>query len=148
MHAGRDSLFDQLPLELSHGANDLHHQTAGWGGEVEVVSQGYEGHTVSARVLDRRDQVLELPADDRIEGSRVGGCEHTVQLWARLPGPAYAQVDVLGGDFPAAAKSAMCRHSHEHDLDRNILSKRPCARRAYVTKEPIYFGDDSCCDTS
>jgi hypothetical protein len=58
VHAGRDSLFDQLPLELSHGANDVHHQTAGWGAEVEVVTQGDKGDTVSAQVFDRRDQVL------------------------------------------------------------------------------------------
>ena len=33
----------------------------------------------------------------------MGGSKHTVEFRARLLGPAYAQVDVFGGDFPAAA---------------------------------------------
>ena len=52
-------VFDQLPLKPGHGAHDVHHQTSGWSAEVEVVTQGYEGHPVGAQVLDRRDQVLE-----------------------------------------------------------------------------------------
>ncbi len=85
MHAGRDSLLDQLPLKLSHGANDVHHEPTGGRAEVKVVAQGDESYAVGAQVLDRRDQVLqaaaepvELPADDGIEGPRVCSGQHPV----------------------------------------------------------------------
>jgi hypothetical protein len=38
-----------------------------------------------------------------IEGPGVGSSKHSVELWARLPGSPYSQVDVFGSDFPAAA---------------------------------------------
>ena len=59
MHAGGYPFLDQLPLKLSHGANDVQHEPTGRGAEVEVVGQGYEGHPIGAEILDRRDQVLE-----------------------------------------------------------------------------------------
>jgi hypothetical protein len=76
VHAGGDPLFDQLPLKLGHGADDVHHEAAGWRAEVKIVTQGDKGHAIGAEILDRRDQVLqaatkpvELPANDRIERS-------------------------------------------------------------------------------
>jgi hypothetical protein len=80
------------------------------GVEVEIVSEGYEGESVSAHILDRSDQVLEappdtvkLPAHNRIKSYCVGGCEHSVELRAGFPGSAYADVDEFGGDFRSAA---------------------------------------------
>ena len=69
----------------------------------KIVAQGDESDTVSAHILNRRDQVLqaatepvELPADDRIECPRMGGASMS------LPGSAYVEVDELGGCFPGS----------------------------------------------
>jgi hypothetical protein len=43
--------FDQLPFELSHGADDVQHDPAGRCAEIKVVTQGDERHNVCAQRL-------------------------------------------------------------------------------------------------
>jgi hypothetical protein len=42
--------LNQRPLELRHGTDDLEHQPAGWGAQVQVVAEAHERHAIGAEI--------------------------------------------------------------------------------------------------
>jgi len=109
-HAGLDSLYDDVSLELGHSGDNLEDELARGRGGVEVVLVGYEVDAQGVELVEGVDQVfegprepVELPDGQDFELSSLCGDHHFIEGRPIGVFAAEALVDINLVELPAGS---------------------------------------------